>query len=412
MESQSDNTVLGRLRGLRWSLVLFHRYVGLSIAGFLVIAGLTGTVLTFEPELDAALNPELFQTAYSERAHLPLDELLERVRRADPRIGVEAALLPFESAQTLVLSVAPIKGSAPLNFDQVFVDPATGQILGRRLWGACCLERQHLIPFLYQLHMTLFLPAGAGSLLMGGVALAWFFDSFVGLTLAWPRGSKRGHGWSKVLTLKRSAGRFRRMFDLHRLAGVWPWPLLILSALTGASINLREELFRPVVELFSPLRMTVFEQTAKPSPGTPVLSFDDAAANAANAGRMLFKDPAIAYISHAPSVGVYGVAVAERRGNPRNGMGPSWFYIDDQSGQVVDRDVMGSGTAGDVFLQAQLPIHNGRIAGDIGRALMAAFGIAVALLSVSGVYLWWRKRFARKLHRGSRSTASDVRARS
>jgi uncharacterized iron-regulated membrane protein len=46
-----------------------------------------------------------------------------------------------------------------------------------------------------------------------------------------------------------------------------------------------------------------------------------------------------------------------------------------------------------------LPIHNGRIAGNAGRALMAAFGVAVAMLSASGVYLWWRKRAARQAHR-------------
>jgi uncharacterized iron-regulated membrane protein len=384
------------VRNWRWILVLVHRYVGLSIAGFLVIAGLTGAVLTFEPELDAALNPDLFEAPTPGREHLPLDALISRVQRADARVAVEAAFIPLESDQTILLNVGPRTGVTGLDFDQMFVDPATGAILGRRLWGACCLERQHLIPFLYQVHMTLFLPAGAGALLMGGVALAWFFDSFVGLALAWPRSRKRGRGWSKVLTFKRSASRFRQMFDLHRLAGLWPWPLLLLSAMTGASINLREELFEPLVAMFSPLSPTGIETPADPSGRTARLGFDDAARIAAKAGAGIFPDPVVAYISHARSAGVYGVAITERHRNPRNGMGPSWLYIDDQTGRVRGRNVMGSGTSGDVFLQAQLPLHNGRIAGDAGRALMAAFGIAVAALSASGVYLWWRKRAARR----------------
>lgn len=376
-----------------------HRYIGLSIAGFLVIAGLTGAVLTFEPELDAALNPELFRAPAPERERLPLDELIRRVQKADARIGVEAAFVPLASDQTLLLVVGPRAGAPALSFDQVFVDPATGAVLGRRLWGACCLERQHLIPFLYQVHMTLFLPAGAGALLMGGVALAWLFDSAVGLALAWPRSRKPGQGWSRVLTFKRSAGRFRQMFDLHRLSGLWPWPLLILSAMTGASINLREELFRPLVGMLSPLSPTGMEKPADPARGAVMLSFGDAAAAAVKSGAGILRDPVVAYISHAPRVGVYGVAIAERENNPRNGMGPSWLYIDDQNGVVRDRTVMGSGTSGDIFLQAQLPIHNGRIAGDAGRVLMAIFGVAVAILSMSGVYLWWRKRAARQMHR-------------
>lgn len=361
-----------------------------------MIAGLTGAVLTFEPELDAALNPELFHVLAPAKERLSLDELIRRVEKADARIDVAAAFIPLESGQTLLLNVGPRTGAPALNFDQVFVDPATGAILGRRLWGACCLERQHLIPFLYQVHMTLYLPGGAGALLMGGVALAWFFDSFVGLALAWPRSTKPGHGWSKVLTFKRSTSRFRQMFDVHRLAGLWPWPLLILSAITGASINLREEVFKPLVGMFSPLTPTIMEKPADPARGGAELSFDEAARVAVRSGKKILRDPVVAYISHASRVGAYGVAIAERASNPRNGMGPSWLYIDDQTGLVRDRIVMGNGTAGDVFLQAQLPIHNGRVAGNAGRALMAAFGVTVAILSASGVYLWWRKRAARQ----------------
>lgn len=361
-----------------------------------MIAGLTGAVLTFEPELDAALNPELFHVPAPAKERLSLDELIGRVEKADARVNVAAAFIPLESGQTLLLNVGPRTGAPALNFDQVFVDPATGAILGRRLWGACCLERQHLIPFLYQVHMTLYLPGGIGALLMGGVALAWFFDSFVGLALAWPRKRKAGHGWSKVLTFKRSTSRFRQMFDVHRLAGLWPWPLLLLSAISGASINLREEVFKPLVGMFSPLTPTIMEKPADPARGGAELSFGDAAKAAVRSGAKILRDPVVAYISHAPRAGVYGVAIAERESNPRNGMGPSWLYIDDRTGLVRDRTVMGNGTAGDVFLQAQLPIHNGRIAGNVGRALMAAFGIAVAMLAASGVYLWWRKRAARQ----------------
>ena len=399
LESRSHHPVLDRGRNGRWILVLLHRYVGLSIAGFLVIAGLTGAVLTFDPELDAALNPDLFTAPAPQKDRLPLDELIRRVQKADARVAVEAAFIPLEPNQSLILNVGPRAGVTALSFDQMFVDPATGTVLGRRLWGACCLERQHLIPFLYEVHMTLFLPAGAGALLMGGVALAWFFDSFVGLALAWPRSGKRKRGWSKALTFKRSASRFRRMFDLHRLAGLWPWPLLLFSAMTGASINLREELFKPLVGMLSPLSVIVFEKPADQVRDAAELSFDDAAKTAIKAGKELFQDPIIAYISYARSVGVYRVAIAERHGNPRNGMGPSWLYIDGRTGLVRDREVMGFGTPGDVFLQAQLPIHNGRIAGDAGRALTAAFGVAVAVLSVSGVYLWWRKRTARRASR-------------
>lgn len=387
-----------RVGGMRWILVLIHRYVGLSIAGFLFIAGLTGAILTFEPELDATLNPKLFSAPQPDKPRLPLDELISRVEASDPRVDVTAALLPLRSDESVMMRVAAASGKAAIDFDQIFVDPATGNILSRRLWGECCLGREKFIPFIYQVHLTLFLPGNAGGLIMGSIALAWLFDSFIGLALAWPRGRGRRHGWPQVLTFKRGGRGFRSWFDTHRVAGLWPFPILIVMAVTGTALNLHHQVAVPVVSFFSPLKEGVFE-TLPTEPRPPAaLSYEDAARLAEAAARDEFRRPTTVYEYHVPEAGVYGVAVTEPVGNPRNGLGPSWVYIDDRSGAVRDRDTMGEGSAGDVFMQARLPMHSGRVAGDGGRIIVALIGLMVAVLSASGVYLWWRKRVARLDH--------------
>ena len=43
--------------------VLMHRYVGLSMTIFLVIVGLSGSVLAFRDPLDLFLNPDLLRVA-------------------------------------------------------------------------------------------------------------------------------------------------------------------------------------------------------------------------------------------------------------------------------------------------------------------------------------------------------------
>ena len=53
------------------------------------------------------------------------------------------------------------------------------------------------------------------------------------------------------------------------------------------------------------------------------------------------------------------------------------------------------GTAADVFVQAQFPVHSGRILGLPGRIIISAMGLVVAALSVTGVVIWYRKRRAR-----------------
>lgn len=66
------------------------------------------------------------------------------------------------------------------------MDPYTGDILGKRYWGAVGLDRTRLIPFFYKLHYSLHLEA-SGIFFLGIIAIIWFFDCFVGIYLAWPR---------------------------------------------------------------------------------------------------------------------------------------------------------------------------------------------------------------------------------
>ena len=75
------------------------------------------------------------------------------------------------------------------------------------------------------------------------------------------------------------------------------------------------------------------------------------------------------------------------------GLGPNWLYLDRFTGAELARRVPGEGSAGDLFLDAQLPLHSGQLAGLPGRLLVCAAGIAVAMLGLSGVWGGgWRRR--------------------
>jgi uncharacterized iron-regulated membrane protein len=47
-------------------------------------------------------------------------------------------------------------------------------------------------------------------------------------------------------------------------------------------------------------------------------------------------------------------------------------------------------------MQSQFPLHSGRILGLPGRILISAMGIVVAMLSLTGIVIWLRKRRYRK----------------
>jgi uncharacterized iron-regulated membrane protein len=389
-------------------LVRLHRYVGLALALFLVLAGVTGSAIAFREELDAWLNPDLFRTTGSGEALRPA-EIVARVEAGDPRIRVALLPLPHEPGEALAVGVEPgidpaTKQRFAVDYNQVFVDPVTGAVLGHRKFGACCLERQNLLPFLYNFHYTLTMPGRWGVWLMGGVALVWLVDCFVALVLTFPRARPFLRAWRAAWRIKRGASAYRTTFDLHRAGGLWLWVVLLLVALSGAAINLNEEVFRPAVALFSDLKPSVREQGRARLgrvPLTPTLSFEDAIARARDviAARGWAMAPTDVY--YARPYSVYIVSVARPGADHDDGLGHPHLYFDAQDGALVRADVPGEGSAGDVFIQIQTPIHGGRIAGLAGRIVIVVSGIAVAVLSITGVAIWWRKRrgrAARALH--------------
>jgi uncharacterized iron-regulated membrane protein len=48
-------------------------------------------------------------------------------------------------------------------------------------------------------------------------------------------------------------------------------------------------------------------------------------------------------------------------------------------------------------MQVQFPLHSGRIIGIPGRILVSLLGLAVAMLSLTGVVIWAKKRRSRSL---------------
>lgn len=67
----------------------------------------------------------------------------------------------------------------------------------------------------------------------------------------------------------------------------------------------------------------------------------------------------------------------------------------------------GQGTAGDVFMQWLFPLHTGRIAEWPGRIIISLSGLAVAVLSVTGVVIWAQER---RRKRALAARARDERA--
>ncbi len=385
----------GRRISLRPALVWAHRILGLATAAFLVVAGLTGSVLAFHEELDQLLNPAAYRATVP-GATLSPDQMAARLEAADPRRAVWYIRFPEAPGDT-ALAIAtgrpdPVTGVQPdLATDWFYLEPATGEIRAERKWGECCFSRLNLIPFLYEFHHNLSLPGVYGVLLMGVVALAWLIDGFVGFALTLPRGRPFFTKWRPAFGIK-GGSTFRLNLDWHRAAGLWLFLLLIVVAISSVTMNLRQEVVEPVVKLVSTLTPGPFSGAMLDKPRARTLSYDLIQARAVEAARARGWEELPGEIFYALHYNVFGVAFGDHHAP----MGARWLYFDGETGAPKGEAIPGTGTAGDIFLQAQFPIHSGRILGLPGRILIAVLGVVVAGLSVTGVAIWWMKRAGRR----------------
>lgn len=424
---------------MRPFLQILHRWLGLITALFLFITGITGAVISWDHELDDWLNPHLNE-APSKGQALPALELARQVEARYPQVRVTSLPLTVESGESLSLFVQPKVDPATgrlfePGFNQVFLDPVSGEELGKRQWGAVWpITSENFVSFLYKLHFSLHFPEMFGTdrwgvWLLGIIAIGWTIDCFIGfyLTLparrraksaddamaddAVPAGRTFWQRWQPAWLIRWRAGNYKLNYDLHRAFGLWTWILLFILAFTAFSLNLFREVFLPVMSTVSQVTPTPFDQRPRQprhEPITPQLGFAEVLGRATEkAAERNWAEPA-GRAFYTQSFGIYGVEFfAPGADHGAGGVGHKRLYFDGQDGRYLGDRVPWQGTAADIFVQAQFPLHSGRILGLPGRILISVMGLIVAMLSVTGVYVWWKKRSARRRSAAMRRAAQD-----
>lgn len=410
---------------MRAALTLAHRFVGLAVAAFVFVSGVTGAVISWDHELDHILNPHLTQ-APSAGTPRPSLDLASTLEQRDPRVRVTYVRVAAEPAQSLSFYVEaridPATGKPfELGYNEVFLDPATGEELGRREWGQVWpITTETFVSFLYKLHYSLHIPEmwgidEWGLWLMGGIALLWTLDCFVGFYLTLPRRHRADPSratpvrrqlakgwwsrWKPAWQIKASGSAYRINFDIHRAFGLWTWLLLFIVAFTGFSLNLHREVFFPLLSMVSEVTPTVFEQRPRAphdQPIEPKVTFEEMLPVAAAEGLRRGWTAPVGALRYRSDYGMYDIRFfAPGEDHGAAGVGPQILYFDGQDGSLIGDWQPWTGTAADMFIQAQFPLHSGRILGLPGRIVISIMGLVAAALAVTGVVIWLRKRRAR-----------------
>lgn len=217
----------GRLRKL---IFLAHLWTGLGLGLYTALLGITGSLLVFMPELDAAMNARLYQVAPS-GPRLPLDAAVSAVRARHPDAKINAVSISEVSTAPYLLRVGGGKrgewnSNGADRGREIYVNPFTAEIIAERV------RYGDVFNFVYFLHTELLL--GKGGLKISGI-LAIFFGLLLltGVWLWWPTARNLATQLRLRLTVQRGASYRRLIHDLHNVLGIYPLVILLLPVLTA-----------------------------------------------------------------------------------------------------------------------------------------------------------------------------------
>jgi uncharacterized iron-regulated membrane protein len=371
----SSTSLKGRLR--RWA-GLAHFWLGLTAGSIFAVAGVTGAFLVFYVEADRAAHAELRpHETPPPAAYAPILQTLEAHARERPgawRIEVTGRGGPVPVRYYNPPETAG-RGFAPL---MLWVDAEGGRVVREAFWG------EYVATWMYDLHYAL-LMGDLGKTLMAVVGVLVLVLLVGGTWLWWPAGGKL----RSALTLKRAASPQRRIYDLHKVAGIYGLLLLTVLTVTGVVLG-APEWFRPGLAAFGPLHKAP-ELQATPIRGATRISVDAAVARA----QAEFPAAQLAWIeTPAGPRGVYRINL-QQPGEPSRRFPRTNVWIDPYTGDVLAVRDPRRDSAGDKVLNWMHAVHNGEAAGLPGRLLVAISGLGAASLFVTGLVRFLHKRRAR-----------------
>lgn len=393
----------------------WHFWAGLIVAPFLLMLSATGAIYLFNDELNDLIYPQLRLVQPHDRS-VPVSRMIEAALVAHPG-AVSRIDVPATNTRAAVVYVAPRNG-APL---RVHVDPGTGRVLGSLVY-----ERT-LIGIADELH---------GSLMIGTVgdrlvelAACWALVLLVtGTILWWPPGAGPRRWRGAGVLWPRFDLRGRRFWRaLHGPVGVWSAGLigfLIVTGLpwAGVSGDLLQRASAATGVGYPPsfrthnaphsvpmkaalghvpwtLEMAPMPKSAAPDQHVghagheaPAATNDVAAiAQVDRVTRLLAaRHLSGGYWLYLPSgrAGVYTAITY-----PDQPQGQRTIYVDRYSLRQIGPEVRFAdyGIVGKA-VELGVQLHMGNYFGRLNQLLMLVPCVAIWVLTISGVAMWWKRR--------------------
>ena len=351
---------------LRATWLQVHKWIGLLLAVLIIPICLTGSALVWHDWLDAKLEPQ--RHASYGAASLPPSAYADAARRLiGPDERISTIRFEGDGGPVVVTATkpAPPGGGRPERAN-IWLNPTDAQLIDQASGSSGLVQVMHV------LHGSLMWP-GWGRSLVGWVGVFMTISCLTGIWLCWPLSGSFATGlkWKRRKTLNA---------NFHYMTGFWILVPLAMLSFTGAWISF-------------PKVFGQFESRPAPSSGdraramraapleAPALSIDQAVAAA--------KPHATGELA---SIGWPTDQKAEWKVSFKRQGGPAEVMVDDAAGTAAPPKPPQPET----LARTMRRWHDGTGMGPVWQAVIFLGGIIPALLSVTGIIIWWRARKPRQ----------------
>lgn len=347
-----------------------HKWTSLICTGFLLMLCLTGLPLIFHDEIDASLNPDIWQPANPDGQHLTVDAILDIALKNRP--DEHPIYMSFDIKRPVInVTTGPSVNSPATQMHFASYDATSGKLVPPSSRGAGVMD------FTLQLHTDMF-QGLFGMLFLGGMGVLFLIATISGVVLYAPFMRKLTFG-----KVRRTQSTRLKWLDYHNLLGIVTVAWVSVVGLTGV-INTLES---PIISTW---RATELNDLISENQNSAQVSVMASLGNAVDEAISLVPDMQLQFVAFPGSDFSTNqhYAVFLHGNTPLTEEIITPVLIDAQSGHVVGIREM------PLYVKALLlsrPLHFGDYGGLFLKILWAILDIMTIIILGSGLYLWMKK---------------------
>jgi uncharacterized iron-regulated membrane protein len=366
-----------------------HLWAGVLLAIYLLVIGFTGAILVFEQELQRISGLDPWYNSPAQEPFADLVTVVAKIRAAYPHFRIVSIARPNQADPTFVTI---LQGRGRI---KVASSANSGEVLGK------FPSRPNWIDTTRDLHETLLVRPN-GRVLNGVGALFLLLLSGTGLVIWWPG----VRNWKRALTVDFHRNWRRINYDMHSAAGFWTLLIVLFWAVSGTYFAWPRQIFR-FVNALSPIvtaRPPAIAVTPEPDAIQPDLDRLIDRASSIDPGTRL-SGVTFPYGPRAP------LEIRMSRGAAVGREYEDTVYFSPYTGEYLGTWRYGvNQSLGDWIIWSQVPLHFGTSWGLGVKVVWAAAGLAIPLLTITGLLMYWNRALRRKWKRIRKKHAASRQA--